>query len=79
MGFLPPGTGELEALLDDMAMTAFYLAGTNGKFVAACGGVVQMVLTFPQIPAGVPHGSFGCGRYFLMRLQAPEHLFGLIV
>ncbi len=79
VGFFPPGTGKFEALLDDVTVATLNLTRANGKLVVACGRVVQVVLAFSQVPAGVPHWRVGCGFYFLIRLHALEHLFGLIV
>ena len=79
IAFGPPGAGELESVLDDMAMAALYFARSNGQVAAAGSGIVQMFKALSQVWGGGGDGAFFDAQGFDVFFQAAQDGAGAIV
>ena len=65
---LPPCTGEFETLLNDVAMSAFDLARTDGQARIKGGLIVELAGTIGEIAIACAHRGL-IGRYSLRFLK----------
>jgi len=77
IGLLPPGSGQFKALLDDMAMGAFYFSGANRPARLARLSVMKMFEALAQVASCVLDRCFGHPPHFPMWLQGSENFPGL--
>ena len=73
VGFFPPATGEFEALLDDVAVSAFNFTGADGQLPGSGRGVIQLRSPRLQILIGGTDGLVGGAGIFLVRAQGPQN------